>query len=135
MIVTLDQLRAWDWAAENPALLRQQGLEIALTTYDLNDKKDFRQNLRLAMDRGLSENHALAALTTVPAKLSGVDNLLGTIETNKLADLVVVAGKSYFDPDAKVQAVWIDGRIYPAPAEETKPEKAEDTKSASAPVS
>src|SRR6266705_5234109 len=54
--VSLDQLRAWDWASENPALLRQQGLEIALTTYGLTEKKKFRQNLRLAMDRGLSEN-------------------------------------------------------------------------------
>ncbi len=53
--VTLDELRAWDWAPENPAVLREQGLEIALTTYGLDDKKDFRKNLRLAMDRGLSE--------------------------------------------------------------------------------
>ena len=70
--VTLDQLRAWDWAPENPALLRQQGLDIALTTYGLGDKKNFRKNLRLALDRGLSETDALAALTTVPAKLCGV---------------------------------------------------------------
>ncbi len=113
--VELDQLRAWDWAPENPALLRQQGLEIALTSYGLVDRKNFRQNLRLALDRGLSEDDALAALTTVPAKLCGVENQLGTIETNKLADLVVVTGTNYFNPDAKVQAVWIDGRIYPTP--------------------
>ena len=116
--VKLDQLRAWDWAPENPALLRQQGLEIALTTYGLADRKNFRQNLRLALDRGLSETDALAALTTVPAKLCGVENQLGTIETNKLADLVVVTGTNYFNPEAKVQAVWIDGRIYPAPQDE-----------------
>jgi imidazolonepropionase-like amidohydrolase len=115
--VKLDQLRAWDWAPENPALLRQQGLEIALTTYGLADRKNFRQNLRLALDRGLTEDDALAALTTVPAKLCGVENQLGTIETNKLADLVVVTGTNYFNPEAKVQAVWIDGRIYPAPEE------------------
>ena len=119
--VKLDQLRAWDWAPENPALLRQQGLAIALTTYGLADRKNFRKNLRLALDRGLSEDDALAALTTVPAKLCGVENQLGTIETNKLADLVVVAGTNYFNPDARVQAVWIDGRIYPTPAEEPKP--------------
>ena len=49
--VSLDQLRAWDWAPEDAALLRQQGLDLALTTYGLSDKKKFRQNLRLAMDR------------------------------------------------------------------------------------
>ncbi len=38
---TLDELRAWDWAPENPALLRDQGLEIALTTFGLHDKKGF----------------------------------------------------------------------------------------------
>ena len=34
--ISLDQLRAWDWAPENPALLREQGREIALTTYGLS---------------------------------------------------------------------------------------------------
>ena len=85
--VTLDQLRAWDWASENPALLRQQGLEIALTTCGLSDIRSFRKNLRLALDRGLSETDALAALTTVPARLCGVEKQLGTIEPVKIANL------------------------------------------------
>ena len=110
--VSLDQLRAWDWAPENPAVLHQQGLEIALTTFGLSDKKEFRKNLRLAIDRGLSETNALAALTTIPAKLCGVDKLLGTIEAGKAANLTVVDGKGYFDADAKINSVWIDGRYY-----------------------
>jgi imidazolonepropionase-like amidohydrolase len=126
--VSLDQLRAWDWAAENPALLRQQGLEVALTTYGLSDRKKFHANLRLALERGLSETDALAALTTVPAKLCGVENQLGTIEAGKRANLTVVNGTNYFDAEAKVSAVWIDGRIYPAPPEEPKAAKAEPAK-------
>ena len=110
--VSLDQLRTWDWAAENPAVLRQQGLEIALTTYRLSDKKTFRKNLRLALERGLSEDDALAALTTVPAKLCGVEKQLGTIEAGKIANLTIVDGKGYFDPEARVRAVWIDGHNY-----------------------
>lgn len=119
--VSLDQLRAWDWAAENPALLRRQGRDIALTTYGLSDKKGFRKNLRLALDRGLGEVDALAALTTTPATLCGVDKLLGTIEPGKIANLTVVDGKGYFDPEAKVRQVWIDGRVYRTPADEPKP--------------
>ncbi len=126
--VTLDPLRAWDWAPENPALLRQQGLDIALTTWGLDDKKKFRPNLRLALDRGLSEDDALAALTTVPAKLCGVESSLGSIEAGKLANLTVVDGGSYFDPEAKVRAVWIDGSIYPAPVAETKAAKKSEPK-------
>ena len=110
--VSLDQFRAWDWASENAALLRQQGLEIALTTYGLGDKKKFRQNLRLALDRGLSEDDALAALTTIPARLCGVADRLGTVEAGKIANLTIVQGDSYFDPENKVREVWIDGRVY-----------------------
>ncbi len=110
--VSLDQFRAWDWAPENPALLRQQGVEIALTTHGLADRKSFRKNLQLALDRGLSENDALAALTTTPARLCGVEVQLGTIESGKIANLTVVEGSNYFDPEAKVREVWIDGRIY-----------------------
>ena len=123
--VTLDQVRAWDWAPENPAILRQQGLEIALTTAGLSDKKKFRSNLRMALDRGLAENDALAALTTIPARLCGMENRLGSIEFGKLANLTVVEGSSYFDPEAKVRAVWIDGRIYRNPAEVAKAAKEE----------
>jgi imidazolonepropionase-like amidohydrolase len=126
--VQLDTLRGWDWAPENAALLRQQDLEIALTTYGLSEKKKFRDNLQLAIDRGLSEKDALSALTTVPAKLCGVENLLGTIEAGKLANLTIVEGTNYFNPENKVAAVWIDGRVYEAPPEEPKAEKKPDGK-------
>ena len=128
--VTLDQLRNWDWAAENAAVLRAQGREVALTTYGLADKKRFRQNLRLSLDRGLSENDALAALTTIPAKLCGVENQLGTVETGKLANLTIVEGDGYFNPENKLREVWIDGRIYRVPPEELKPGKTDETKPA-----
>jgi imidazolonepropionase-like amidohydrolase len=123
--VQLDQLRSWDWAPENAAVLRRQGSEIALTTYRLNDKKKFRPNLRQALDRGLSESDALAALTTEPAKLCQAESLLGTIEAGKLANLTVVEGKGYFDPEAKVREVWVAGKIYRSPPEEPKPAKDE----------
>jgi imidazolonepropionase-like amidohydrolase len=110
--ISLDQLRAWDWASENPAVLHQQGLEIALTTFSLGNKADFRKNLKLAIERGLPETNALAALTTIPAKLCGVDKQLGTIEPGKIANLTVVDGKGYFDTDSKINSVWIDGRYY-----------------------
>jgi imidazolonepropionase-like amidohydrolase len=110
--LSLDPLRAWDWAPENPALLRQQGLEIALTTHGLADRKSFRKNLRAALDRGLSEADALAALTTIPARLCGLDRQLGTIAAGKIANLTVVDGAGYFEPDAKVREVWVEGRLY-----------------------
>ena len=136
--LSLDQLRAWDWAPENPALLRKEGIEISLTTHGLADKKNFRRNVKGALDRGLTEVDALAAITTVPAKLCGVDKQLGTIEPGKLANLTVVDG-NYFDGESKVRDVWIEGRNYhvefgPAKRakEEAKKDEAKDKEKADA---
>jgi imidazolonepropionase-like amidohydrolase len=127
--VSLDLLRAWDWAPENPAMLRRSGAEIALTTHGLSDRKGFRTALRSAMDRGLDEADALAALTTVPARLCGLQDRLGTIEAGKTANLTICDAGGYFDPESRVRAVWIDGRVYESdavlsPAKEAKPEEA-----------
>ena len=111
--ISLDQLRAWDWGPSNPSLLSKQGRDIALTTYGLGDKKLFRKKLRLVIDRGLAEDDALAALTTVPARLCGVERQLGTLEAGKIANLTIVEGTNYFQPDARIREVWIDGRMYP----------------------
>ena len=127
--LTLDQLRAWDWAPENAAVLRRAGVEVALTTAEIDDKKNFRRNLSFAIDRGFSQDDALAALTTIPAKLCGAAASLGTIEAGKFADLTVVEGKGYFDPESKVRAVWIDGSYYRV---DNEPEKPESTNAASA---
>jgi len=109
--ISLDQLRAWDWAPENPALLRQRGALIAFSPYAIGDRKDFRKNLRAALDRGLSETEALAALTLIPAQLCGVADQVGSLDPGKVANLTVVEG-SYFDPKAKLREVWIDGVPY-----------------------
>lgn len=131
--VTLDQLRAWDWAPENPAVLRRAGAPVALTTLGLPELKKFRANLRAALDRGLSETDALAALTTVPAELLGVADRLGTVEPGRVANLTVVAG-DYFDPEAPVRAVWVAGRPFefPAPAAPKTNDAAAEKKQADA---
>lgn len=116
--VPLDLLRQWDWAPENPVVLRREGVEIALTTHGLSDRGEFRKNLKRALDRGLTETDALAALTTVPARLCGVSAELGAIEAGRLAHLTVVAG-SYFDPAASIRAVWVDGVPHEFPAKPT----------------
>ncbi|HET6406317.1 MAG TPA: hypothetical protein VFG14_00425, partial [Chthoniobacteraceae bacterium] len=59
LAVPFEQLRAWDHAPGNPALLRREGREIALTTNGLEKKARFRGNVRLALARGLSEADAI----------------------------------------------------------------------------
>jgi imidazolonepropionase-like amidohydrolase len=121
--VPFETLRAWDHAPGNAALLRREGIEIALTTHGLAKRSSFRANARLAVARGLSADDALAALTMIPAKLCGVADQLGTIEPGKLANLTVVENGGYFDDKSRVREVWIDGRLFPAALKDDKGSK------------
>jgi imidazolonepropionase-like amidohydrolase len=127
LAVPFETLRAWDHAPGNPALLRREGLDIALTTQGLGKKDKFRANVRLAIARGLGEADAIAALTTTPARICGVADQLGTIERGKLAHLTVVEKGRYFDENASVREVWIDGRQFLTPIKDDK-KKDEDAK-------
>jgi imidazolonepropionase-like amidohydrolase len=82
----------------------------------------FWGNLSKAIKHGLPPERALAMLTVNPAKLLGVESVLGTVETGKAASFVVADGPLFTDkPDApkkgepgyvrpaKVVSVWIDG--------------------------
>lgn len=105
---SLESLMHWDHAPENAGRLRARGAEILLTTHRLDSPDSFLKNLRVAVERGLSEEDALAAMTTVPAKQWGIDNQLGTIETGKLASFVVTS-KPLLEDEAKVEETWVNG--------------------------
>jgi imidazolonepropionase-like amidohydrolase len=61
-----------------------------------------------AMSGGLGFDSALAAVTTTPAKLLGVDDRVGTLEAGKDADLVLWSGEP-FQPGSRVLATIVDG--------------------------
>ncbi len=73
--------------------------------------KDIPANLRRMIAAGLSEDAALAALTTAPAQLLGLSDRMGTVENGKMANLVI-SDKSYFNEKAKVRYVFVDGVMY-----------------------
>lgn len=92
------------------ALLEEADLPFGFTTREA-DAGDIRSHLRTMIEEGLSAEAALAALTTRPASLLGLDRRLGTVEDGKIANLVVTDG-SYFDEDTSVRYVFVDGRLY-----------------------
>lgn len=108
--VNLADLRHWERAPANAAELAKAGVPFALTTHRLKEKKDFWPNLRKAVKYGLPADTALAALTTVPARLSGVADTLGKIAPGYQADLVLVKGELF--SDGEIVATWIRGKQY-----------------------
>lgn len=107
--VSLADLRHWERAAANPAVLAEAGVRFALTSHGLKKKEDFLPNLRSAVKQGLSQQQALAALTTVPASMLGLEQQLGKIASGYQADIVVSRGDLF--ADGEIVATWLRGQL------------------------
>lgn len=68
-------------------------------------------HLRRMIAAGLSEDAALAALTTAPAQLLGLSDRLGSVDPGKMANLVI-SDKPYFNEKARVRYVMVDGELF-----------------------
>ena len=111
--VSLEQLQHWNLAPSNPAFLAEEDVPFCLTAHFLADPgKAFWPAVRKAVKRGLSQEDALASLTIRPAALYDMADRLGTIETGKIANLVVATGDLFSNEKSKVAAMWIGGDYF-----------------------
>lgn len=106
-----------------PGTFQKAGVPFGFSTMSVKTK-DIQGNLRRMIKAGLTEDQALAALTTNPAQLLGVSDRLGSVDNGKIANLVV-STKPYFNEKAKVRYVFVDGALYQY---EIKDEKKTDAK-------
>ena len=110
--VKLEDLRHWDRAPENPIALLDAGVTFAITPFRQSSPRELFEDLAAARERGMTEDQLLAALTTIPARLLGLEPSAGTLEAGKMANLLVVDGELWTEKP-KILDVWIDGRRYP----------------------
>ncbi|GAB5521092.1 MAG: amidohydrolase family protein [Rhodothermales bacterium] len=101
---------ALEAAYSTAGMLRENGLEFGFSALDVKPA-DIQDHLHKMVEHGLSEEDALAALTTTPARLLGLDTVTGTIEEGKIANLVVMTD-SYFAENAQVKYVFVDGHRF-----------------------
>lgn len=101
--------------------MNSNGVRFGFSTLELKSK-DFRTNLLKVIENGLSEDQALAALTTTPASILGVSNVMGTVEVGKMANLMV-SDTAYFSKDANVRYVFVNGTKYDFEVKKKKKKK------------
>ncbi|WP_257668738.1 amidohydrolase family protein [Parapedobacter tibetensis] len=111
--VTLAQLKHWEMAPANPALLQKAGIQFAISPVGLDNLRDFWGNLHLALDNGLSQEHALRALTEIPAEMLGVSDKLGTLEKGKLANFIITSD-TLFKEGTVIHENWVQGKKFVA---------------------
>ncbi len=109
----------WENEIKNAASLAAAGVKFVFSTEGTKDVPTFIENLRLAIEHGLSADDALASLTIRPAQLFGLQDQLGTIEKGKIANLVVMTG-DLENKDSKVRYTFVNGQSFEKKAKEKK---------------
>jgi len=105
--VTAEQHKKWEEKVANAAKLQSAGVPFVFTMRAARTPTEFMDNLRKAIKAGLNREAALKALTINAAKLYAVDRQMGTVETGKIADLVVMSG-DFAEAGTRVRYVFID---------------------------
>ena len=102
----------YDAPYNNPALLHEAGVKVALRTNDTENVRNLPFNAGFAAAYGLGSADALKAITLNPAEIFGVDDQLGSLEEGKNATLFIADGDP-FEPKTQIQQVFIDGYRIP----------------------
>ncbi|MFM7194332.1 MAG: amidohydrolase family protein [Bacteroidota bacterium] len=109
--VSLTDMKHWEMAPANAAMLEKAGVEFAITSDRLKDRADLLKNVRKAIEYGLSETAALKALTEVPAKLMNVQNRIGSVAPGMDASFLITSA-SIFAEDVVIHENWVQGNRY-----------------------
>ncbi len=109
--VSYEDMLHWELAPTNPAVLEQHGITFAITRDGLAKEEEFEKNLLRAIEHGLSKKTALAALTTVPAKMVGMQDRLGALSQGMVANFLVTDGE-LFEEKTEILENWIQGDRY-----------------------
>ncbi len=91
--------------------LVKRGVEVnIMTDADVVQEQFLRYQAAVAVKHGMDPAEALKAITINPARLTGLEKRIGSIEAGKDADLVVFSGDP-FDIQSRTFKVMIDGRV------------------------
>lgn len=108
---SMEVLRLRVEAPKAAALLQQAGVKYTFQSGGLTNPADFLTNAAKTTENGLSKDDAIRAMTLNAAEIFGVDNRLGSVETGKIANLVVARG-DIFAKDKTIPYVFVDGKLF-----------------------
>ncbi|PCJ81669.1 MAG: amidohydrolase [Bacteroidetes bacterium] len=106
--ISLAELKHWELAPSNAFILNDAGVPFCFTSQGLKSPLEFLPAVRKAVERGLPESVALAAMTSIPADLIGASNLLGSIKVGLKANVLVTDGP-IFEEETKLIEHWVSG--------------------------
>ncbi|MGI4020717.1 MAG: amidohydrolase family protein [Janthinobacterium lividum] len=109
--ISYEQMKHWELAPTNPATLEKAGIRFAITSYGLENSRDFWTNLRTAIDFGLTEKQAIKAVTSTPAEMLGIADKVGTLAKGKMANFIITS-TNIFKKENVIYENWVEGSQY-----------------------
>lgn len=109
----------YDAVYKLPAEMAKRGIKIAFASFDAHNSRNLPYAAGFATAFGLPHDEALKAITLNPAQMWGVDKDLGSLDTGKLANVVVANGDP-LDVKTDVKHVFIDGQEIPLVSRQTE---------------
>lgn len=99
----------YDRLLSQPAELASAGVKFAFGSFDNSFARRLGQQAANAVAYGLPYDQALRAVTVYPAEIFGLADQLGTIETGKVADIIVTNGDP-LELTTEVKYLFIKGQ-------------------------
>lgn len=116
-IIILDspggKLEAVNLIYKTGRVLEEAGVDVAYHTDDgVTDSRLFLRMAAFGVRAGMSREKALEALTLAGARMMDLEDRIGSLETGKDADFIILSGDP-FSVYTQVEETWIDGkRVY-----------------------
>lgn len=133
--ILAEETRLWKEKVACAAMLAKAGVPFCFSTDGQKKPDEFVKNLRAAIDEGLSPDDALAALTTQPARLLGVEDRFGRLANGFAAHVAVFDGP-FHEKKSKLRYVFVDSEKFelnaPKQSAEDKEKDSSDKESADA---
>ncbi len=114
-----DAASPYDEVYSNPGVLAKAGVTIAFQTGGASNIRDLPFEVALTVGFGLDADEAIKSITINPARIFGVADRLGSIETGKVANLFATTGDP-LDPRSHVKYLFIRGELVPLVDRHTK---------------
>jgi len=92
-----------------PGDLQKKGIRFAIASYDVEFVRRLSQQAGNAVAYGLSHEDGLKAVTLYPAQILGLDKDLGTLETGKMANIILTNGDP-LELRTEVKYLYINGQ-------------------------
>ncbi|MGN8224352.1 amidohydrolase family protein [Gracilimonas sp. BCB1] len=104
---------------QNPGLMAAAGVKVAIVSDDTENSRNAPFEAGYAAAYGLGKEEAIKALTINPAEIFGVDNVLGSLEAGKQANLFISDGDP-LEPMTNIEQVFIKGYKIPMTSRHTQ---------------